>query len=152
MSSSVEKIKARLGVEEVVRSYIKLEKAGVNFKARCPFHNEKTPSFIVSPTRGSYHCFGCNRGGDLITFVQEIEGLDFVGALRVLAERAGVTLETYNKKAYDERARLFALTEDSTNFFIEVLSKNAAAKKYLKERGLEDETIKDFRLGYAPKG
>ena len=90
MSSTVEQIKERLSIVDVVSSYIKLERAGGNFKARCPFHNEKTPSFFVSPLRETFHCFGCNKGGDILTFVAEFEGLDFKGALKVLADRAGV--------------------------------------------------------------
>ena len=98
MSSSVDKIKERLGIVDVIGSYIKLERAGNNFKARCPFHNEKTPSFFVSPERSSYYCFGCGVKGDIFTFVEEFEGLDFRGALKVLAERAGVELVPENPK------------------------------------------------------
>ncbi|OGJ02397.1 DNA primase, partial [Candidatus Nomurabacteria bacterium RIFCSPLOWO2_12_FULL_44_11] len=80
MNSSVEQIKERLSIEEVVSSYIKLERTGANLKAKCPFHNEKTPSFFVSPARESYYCFGCGASGDIFTFVEEFEGLDFKGA------------------------------------------------------------------------
>ena len=93
MSSSVEQIKERLKIEDVVGSYVKLERAGASLKARCPFHNEKTPSFFVSPERGSYYCFGCGEKGDIFTFIEKFEGIDFVGALKILAERAGVKLE-----------------------------------------------------------
>src|ERR1035437_10517159 len=82
--STVDMIKERLGVEEVISSYMKLEKAGKNFKGRCPFHNEKTPSFFVSPERGSFYCFGCGAKGDIFTFIEEFEGLDFKGALKIL--------------------------------------------------------------------
>jgi DNA primase len=104
MSSTVEQVKAKLNIVEVVGSYLKLEKAGVNYKGRCPFHQEKTASFFVSPARQSYHCFGCNQGGDLISFVEAVEGLDFLGALRVLAERAGVPLEPVAKAVSDDRS------------------------------------------------
>ena len=93
MSSTTEQIKDRLSIVEVVESYLKLEKAGANMKARCPFHNEKTASFTVSPSRGTFHCFGCHKGGDIFSFVEEIEGIDFSGALKILADRAGVVLE-----------------------------------------------------------
>ena len=89
MNSPVQQIKERLSIEEVVSSYIKLDRVGANFKARCPFHNEKTPSFFISPERGSYYCFGCSAKGDIFTFVEEFEGLDFKGVLKILAERAG---------------------------------------------------------------
>ncbi len=91
MSSSVDLIKSKIDIVSLIGSYIKLEKAGANFKGRCPFHNEKTPSFFVSPDRGSYYCFGCHAKGDIFTFVQEFEGLDFIGSLKVLADRAGVS-------------------------------------------------------------
>src|SRR3989338_7114295 len=93
MRGDVDTIKERLDIAEVISGYIKLEKAGVSFKARCPFHNEKTPSFFVSPLRQSYYCFGCGVKGDIFTFVEEMEGLDFCEALKLLAEQAGVELE-----------------------------------------------------------
>src|SRR5665811_1659881 len=95
VNSPVQKIKERLSIEEVVSSYIKLEKSGTNFKAKCPFHNEKTPSFFVSADRGSYYCFGCGAKGDIFSFVEEFEGLDFKGALKLLADRAGVEPVSY---------------------------------------------------------
>src|SRR4029078_6896534 len=92
MSSSVEKIKERLGIAEVVSTYIKLEKAGGNYKAKCPFHNEKTASFFISPDRGTYYCFGCGAKVDIFTFVEEFEGVEFMQALKMLALKAGVEL------------------------------------------------------------
>src|SRR3972149_37327 len=96
MRSTVDSIKERLDIVEVLGSYIKLEKAGKNFKARCPFHSEKTPSFVVSQERQNYYCFGCGAKGDIFTFVEESEGVDFKGALKLLAERAGVEIEYQN--------------------------------------------------------
>src|ERR1041385_6920788 len=93
MSSVVEEIKGRLAIQDVVGTDIKLTGAGQNLKATCPFHAENTASFFVSPARGSYYCFGCNKGGDIFTFVQEIEGVDFREALKLLADRAGVLLQ-----------------------------------------------------------
>ena len=107
MSTPVEQIKERLGIADVVGSYMKLERVGSSLKGKCPFHNEKTPSFFVSPARGSYYCFGCQAKGDIFTFVQEFEGLDFIGALRVLAVRAGVTLTKIDPKVRSEYARLY---------------------------------------------
>ena len=100
--NDIDKIKDRLSIEEVVSSYIQIEKAGKNLKARCPFHNEKTPSFYISPDRGSYYCFGCGAKGDIFTFVEQFEGLDFYGALKQLAQKAGVTLSTKNEGASNQ--------------------------------------------------
>lgn len=129
---------------------MKLEKAGSNFKGRCPFHNEKTPSFFVSPDRGSYYCFGCQAKGDIFTFVQEFEGLDFIGALKVLADRAGVVLEYGEKNDKTEKERLFGVLEQATFFYQKKLSESKEARDYLYNRSVNDETIKDFRMGFAP--
>lgn len=150
MSSVIEEIKSRLNIVDIAGGYLKLEKAGGNFKACCPFHNEKSPSFFISPSRQTYHCFGCSRGGDVISFVEEIEGLDFPGALRVLADRAGVTLTREKIGAKDERAALYLALELATKFYEAVLPKFLEAETYLKNRGLTDETIKRFRVGFAP--
>ncbi|MEK7088439.1 MAG: DNA primase [Patescibacteria group bacterium] len=150
MSDSVEKIKDRLGIAEVVSSYIKLEKAGKNLRARCPFHNEKTPSFFVSPDRGSFYCFGCAAKGDIFSFVEQMEGLDFKGALKLLAARAGVKLEYRHVGERDSREKLFQILEETTRYFETNLKLNDEAKNYLKKRGLNDKTITAFRLGFAP--
>jgi DNA primase len=149
MSTTVDQVKAKLNIVEVVGSYVKLEKAGINYKGRCPFHHEKTPSFFVSPARQSYHCFGCNQGGDLISFVEAIEGLDFLGALRVLAERAGVPMGPVVKSEGDERSRLFTLLDQAKNYYGQILVKTPTALSYLKKRGVLPATIKNFELGYA---
>ena len=152
MNSPVQQIKERLSIEEIVSSYIKLDRAGANFKTKCPFHNEKTPSFFVSPDRGSYYCFGCGAKGDIFTFVQEFEGLDFRGALKLLANRAGIPLEAYSKEmkeAESEKERLYKAMEESTQFFENNLVGNQEVLSYLKSRGLTDKSIKDFRIGYA---
>ena len=152
MSSSAETIKDRLGVVEVLGSYIKLEKSGSNYKARCPFHHEKTPSFFVSPDRNSYYCFGCQAKGDIFTFVQEFEKVDFVGALKLLAEKAGVELEQFrhensNKSELD---KLRNVLEISTKFYEGQLQKSPEVKAYLEARGFTEKTIKDWRIGFAP--
>ena len=149
ISSPVQQIKDRLSIEEVVSSYVKLEKAGANFKAKCPFHNEKTPSFFVSPDRGSYYCFGCAAKGDIFTFIEEFEGLDFKGALKVLAKRAGITLGEFNKEREDEKEKLYRVIKEATVFFEKNLSENKEVLEYLKARGLEDKTIKEFRIGFV---
>jgi len=150
MSSSVDQIKSKIDIVSLVSSYIKLEKAGSNFKGKCPFHNEKTPSFFVSPDRGNYYCFGCHAKGDIFTFVQEFEGLDFIGALKVLADRAGVELGQYNKGEKTEKQKLHSILEQAVFFYTKKLSENKEAENYLKSRGVKEETIEDFRIGYSP--
>ncbi|HBM46068.1 MAG: primase protein [Parcubacteria group bacterium GW2011_GWF2_38_76] len=150
MSSAVEQIKARLSIIDVVGSYIKLDKAGTNYKAKCPFHNEKTPSFYVSPGRESYHCFGCDKGGDIFSFVEELEGVDFIGALKILAEKAGVKLENEDKYEKSEKGRTSVLLTSAIEFYRRELVKNTNALNYLKGRGLKGETVTKFKIGYAP--
>ncbi len=149
MSSTVEQIKERIGIVDLVSSYIKLEKAGKNFKARCPFHNEKTPSFFISPERQTYHCFGCNKGGDIFSFVEEIEGLDFSGALKVLAERAGIPLVNYDQKGEHEKKKLYDILETATQFFERALSENEEAQQYLASRAVTSNSIQKFRIGFV---
>ncbi len=144
---TVQQIKDKLSIVDVVGQYVKLERAGTSLRARCPFHAERTPSFHVSPERGTYHCFGCGVGGDIFTFVQEIDGLDFKGALKVLAEKAGVPLVFEKPEKRDERDRLFELLEVATIFYAGKM--NDAARKYLTERGMKEDTIQAFRLGWA---
>jgi DNA primase len=144
---TVQQIKDKLSIVDVVGQYVKLERAGTSLRARCPFHAERTPSFHVSPERGTYHCFGCGVGGDIFTFVQEIDGLDFKGALKVLAEKAGVPLVFEKPEKRDERDRLFELLEVATIFFANKM--NDAARTYLTERGMKEDTIQLFRLGWA---
>lgn len=150
MSQAVQQIKDRLGIVEVVSSYLKLEKAGVNLKARCPFHQEKSASFFVSPARGTYHCFGCHKGGDIFSFVEEIEGLDFLGALKVLADRAGVVLEAEVFKNDPEKQDLYNVLELAKRYYVEVLRRTPAAQAYLVERGVEPATSEIFGVGLAP--
>jgi len=149
MSSTVEQVKARLSIVDVASQYVKLNRAGVNYKARCPFHNEKTPSFVVSPDRGTYHCFGCGVGGDIFSFVQEMEGVDFKGALKILAEKAGVEIVYEKKGEKDATDRLFAANEEATRFFEKNLTAEHFTRSYLTKRGLTEETIKSFRLGWV---
>lgn len=148
MVSPVQQIKERIAIEDVVSSYIKLERAGANFKAKCPFHNEKTASFFVSPDRGSYYCFGCGAKGDIFTFIEEFEGLDFKGALKILADRAGVILEEFNSEKEGEKERLYKAMEEAAKFFEKNLATESAVLRYLKGRGLNEKTINDFRIGY----
>lgn len=152
MTNQVQEIKNRLDVVEVIRGYLRLEKAGINFKGTCPFHSEKSPSFFVSPTKQMWYCFGCNRGGDIFAFVQAIDSIDFPEALKLLAERAGVQLKKEDPKVQSMRIRTHAVTEAAADFFERQLEYSDIAKTYLKNRGLTEETIKKFRLGWAPEG
>ncbi len=150
--TNAQEVKSRLDVVTLVQSYIKLDKAGVNFKARCPFHSEKTPSFYVSPTRETWHCFGCGKGGDIFQFVMEMDGLDFPEALRMLAERAGVELAHFDVEARSNKTRLYEILEAASDFFEKNLSAEKEASAYLSRRGVTPQTIKKFRLGFAPDG
>ena len=150
MGGDVETIKGRLDIAEVVGGYIKLEKAGKSFKARCPFHSEKTPSFFVSPERGSYYCFGCGAKGDIFTFVQEQEGVSFREALKSLADKAGVELKgTSNHEAKSEKDKQRLALEEAMKFFEKSFRESEPAQKYLASRGISSNSIKKWRLGYA---
>lgn len=154
MGEEVEIIKDRLDIAEVVGERVVLKKAGQHFKGLCPFHQEKTPSFIVSPSKGIWHCFGCNKGGDVISFVQAVEQVEFREALEMLAARAGVELKRQSRESGDRRQRLFKLLELSARFYHEVLMNQAAgqkSKEYLRERGVTEESMRLFSIGYAPK-
>ena len=153
MNDNISKIKDRLSVVDVVSGYLKLHKAGVNFKAPCPFHNEKTPSFFVSPERQIWHCFGCQKGGDIFAFIKEMEGVEFPEALRILAARAGIELEEFDSAIKDSKDCLYQICELSARFFEKQLGRSDTGQRavgYLKSRGLEEATMAKFRLGFAP--
>ncbi len=150
--SDVEDIKTRLDIVQVIGESVPLKKAGRNFKGLCPFHHEKTPSFMVNPERQSFHCFGCDEGGDLFDFVMKRERADFTEALRMLANRAGVELKGFDAKANKQKQRLFEANEAAARYFQAVLAHDTgkAAREYLEGRGLTEETLKQFRVGFAP--
>lgn len=151
---SVEEIKSRLSVDEVVGSYIQLKPAGTNLRGLCPFHNEKTPSFMVSPEKGIWHCFGCGEGGDMFTFVEKMEGLDFKAVLEKLATKAGVTLEASTPgaaKHAKQKERLLVALELATKYFQTGLVKSKTAQNYIiRTRGFNKSTVETFRLGFSP--
>lgn len=152
-NSVIEEIKSKLDVVRVISDYIQLRKAGVNFKAPCPFHSEKTPSFLVNPERQRWHCFGCGEDGDIFTFVEKIEGVDFVEAKKQLAKKAGVVLRHEDEGADRDRRRLLEANRWAARYYHEVLLKTRqaeTARAYVRKRRLTDETVEDWVLGYAP--
>ncbi len=157
--SQIDEIKSRIDIVDLIGETVKLRRSGKNYSGLCPFHNEKTPSFIVSPDRQTWRCFGqCNEGGDIFRFVMKKEGWDFKEALQALADRAGVKLEAYKAEKPEEKEvheRLRALLEEAATFFRHHLSTPAGkfALDYIHEkRHLTDATIETFGLGYAPQG
>ncbi|MFA6534080.1 MAG: DNA primase [Patescibacteria group bacterium] len=153
MLTPVEEIKSRLDIVDLLQEYIKVAQAGANWKARCPFHNEKTPSFMISREKQIWHCFGCGEGGDIFTFVQKIEGLDFPEALRLLADKAGVVVQKQDPQMLSQRARLIDLNELAAKYYQRVLHDSSvakAARDYLAGRGVDQLTIDNWQLGYAP--
>lgn len=153
MLDQKEEIKSKLDVVDVIRDYIQLSKAGVNYKARCPFHNEKTPSLVVSPEKQIWHCFGCGEGGDIFTFVMKMDNVDFPEAMRVLAAKAGVEIKKTNFKIDEHRRRLFSMNQRATAFFEENLFKTEEGKKafnYLVRRGISENSISEFHIGFSP--
>ncbi|MBN2087567.1 DNA primase [Candidatus Peregrinibacteria bacterium] len=146
----LEEIRAKLGIEEVVGSYIQLKKAGRNLKGICPFHNDTKPSFTVSPEKGIGYCFACNTGGDIFKFVQLIENVDFPEAVRILAQRANVSIPEFKPEAHNQRMKVVEMNSSSVKYFAEQLQSSPEHKKYFLDRGLTEDTIRKFKLGYAP--
>ncbi len=150
--SAVDEVKAKLDIVEVIGSYVTLQKAGRYFKANCPFHTEKTPSFYVYPDRQSWHCFGaCATGGDVISFMSRKENLDFTGSLRLLAERAGVELRNDGPRRQEIKT-LQDANEAAAVYFHSLLQSSERAHAYIETRGLDAKTVSDFQIGYAPPG
>lgn len=151
-----EEIKTRLDIVDLIGEYLPLKPAGSGaFKACCPFHQEKTPSFYVSRTRQSWHCFGCDTGGDQFTFVEQMEGLDFREALELLAAKTGVELPKFDGEKATHRKRLYEINDMAVRFYRAALATRADAehaREYLKKRGLDHLTEDLFKLGYAPAG
>ncbi|MEX0869830.1 MAG: DNA primase, partial [Candidatus Spechtbacterales bacterium] len=149
----IEDIKNKLDIKDIVAEYVRLEKAGTNYKAPCPFHKEKTPSFFVSPARQLWRCFGCGEGGDMFTFVQSIEGVGFPEALRSLANKAGVEIKKQDPRIRSEKNKSLEICRLTAKYFqYQIESKSGKlVEEYLKDRGLSEKSISGFKLGYAPR-
>jgi DNA primase len=153
--NELEEIKNRIDIVDYVGKYVTLKQAGRNFKGVCPFHTEKTPSFTVSPERQMWRCFGaCNEGGDIFAFAQKIEGLSFPEAVTMLAEKAGVKIERHSFEKSESKTRAYGANEMAQDFFHELLlsERGKNAHKYLSDRNITDQTIKEFKIGLAPSG
>ena len=147
--NQIEEIKERLDIVQVVEKYVELRPTGKNYSGRCPFHQEKTPSFIVSPDIQRYKCFGCGKSGDIFNFVQEIESLDFPETLEKLAKQAGVELQ--KTPVNSKYKRLEEINYLATKYYYKELKADKKASEYIKERQFKDEIIKEFGVGYAPR-
>lgn len=155
MTDQVEEIKGKVDIVELIGERVTLKKAGRHFKGLCPFHSEKSPSFIVSPERQSYKCFGCGEGGDVITFLQKYDGMSFLEVLELLAKKVGITLENYRPTEADsQRKRLLEIMNLAAEYYTYLLTKHESgkdARDYLSKRGITKESIGTFGLGYSPE-
>src|SRR3990170_3148753 len=160
---TIARIQDSARIEEVVGDFLTLKKRGVNYIAHCPFHNEKTPSFNVNPVRNIYKCFGCGKGGDSVSFVMEHEKMNYPESLRYLAKKYNIEIEEIydrnieeEKKIENERESLYVMNFYAQKYFTETLLNTDEGKSiglsYFKERGLADDIIQKFQLGYAPEG
>lgn len=153
LNNPIEEIKERLDIVEVLREYIQLKKSGANFKTLCPFHSEKTPSFMVSSEKQIWHCFGCGEGGDIFGFIQKIEGVEFPEALRILAQKAGVEIKREDPAFQNKKTRLLDLCKLTASYYHKVLLESSQAefiRQYLESRQIDSNSIDQFKLGYAP--
>lgn len=155
--TDLEEIKQKIDIVSLISEYVPLKKTGANFKGLCPFHNEKTPSFVVSPERQIWHCFGgCNDGGDIFKFLMRIENIEFSEALKILADRAGVKVSQsiQNSKTSEVREKIFEVNHLAAEFYNYILTSHKLGEKardYLKDRQISENSWKLFSLGYAPQ-
>jgi len=151
MDSVTEEIKNNLDIKDIIEGYLKLEKTGVNYRAICPFHNEKSPSFFISPQRQIFKCFGCGESGDIFSFVMKIEGVEFPEALKILADKAGVELKTdFKKNTF--RQKILDINQSAVKFFQKQLESESGkkAKEYLLSRSINEDSIDEWEIGYSP--
>jgi DNA primase len=156
--SEIEDVKSRIDIVDLVGQYVTLKKAGANYKGLCPFHHERTSSFMVNPERQIFKCFGCDKGGDAFTFIQEIESIEFGDALRMLADRAGIVLQPKSSpkpgEAPSEKSRYYSINMLASQLFHKLLTDHPVGQQgrdYLKNRGITEATIAHWRIGYAPR-
>lgn len=147
----IDEIKSVADIVSVIGDYVELKRAGSNYVGLCPFHNEKTPSFSVSPSKGIFHCFGCGVGGDVISFIMQKEGLSYPEAIKFLADKLGILVETneVNKEKYEHRKKLFEINNEAKLFYYKNLLINDIPKDYIKKRNLNNNLINKFIIGYA---
>jgi DNA primase len=151
--SLLEEIKSKIDIVEFISEYVPLKKAGQNYKGLCPFHSEKTPSFMVSQSKQIFHCFGCGVGGDVVSFLMKHENLSFNEAIRSLAKKAGIQLTQFrfDKNLTERREQILQINKEALEFFVKNLSASERAKAYLEKRGIEETSIHTFSIGYAPE-
>ena len=150
----MDELHERSDIVDVIGSYLSLNHRGRLYTALCPFHNEKTPSFTVFPETSSFYCFGCHEGGDVISFVEKYENLDYMEAVKLLAERAGMTVpDGSDQRAAQRNKRILEANKTAGRFFFSMLNSDSGriARKYIRDRGLEDRTITKYGIGYAPE-
>jgi DNA primase len=151
----VDQIREKIDLASFIQEYIPLKKAGRNFKANCPFHNEKTPSFMVNPERQRWHCFGCSKGGDVYSFLIEYERLEFPEALRLLSKRTGIELKKHSTQIgqNSKKEKIYELNSLTREYYHYLLTKHPVGEKaqqYLNERGITPKIIESFMLGFSP--
>ncbi len=151
-SGLLDEIKSRIDIVDLVSDYVSLKQSGQNFKGLCPFHAEKTPSFMVSRVKQIFHCFGCGAGGDVVTFLMKHENIPFGEAMRALAKKAGIALavDAYDRTASANRRNIFEANEEAMKFYVTALRDSPAAMAYLKQRGFSQDSLSVFGVGYAP--
>jgi len=154
MQNNIDEIKSRIDIVDLISEYVRLQPSGTSFRALCPFHREKTPSFFVSPEKQIWHCFGqCSEGGDIFKFIMKMEGVEFPEALRILAKKAGVEIEKQDYHLKSQRTKLLDICQLAAKFYHKILLESPLAEQaraYLKKRRVSNEIIKEFNLGYAP--
>lgn len=149
----IEQIKEANDIVDVVSNYVSLKKSGSGYKSLCPFHQEKTPSFMVSPQRQIFHCFGCHAGGNVFTFMQRIENISFIESVKLLAKRAGINIEEYRAEfKSSEKEKIMEINREALKYFRQQFLRNEKPLKYLKIRCITEEAAEEFKIGYAPDG